>query len=124
MKLTIEDHRETIKGYGHVKPAPMWGAVRCATRCPGAVSRICTLAVDHSGPHVAHGRFKKVVAVWDGGAVVPSRSRDEGPVSVFEALRGRLLGIMPSMEEGLLLILFLGMVGFVVDWTLRLLGLR
>jgi hypothetical protein len=66
MKLTIKDNPEAIKRYGHIKPAPLWGSVRCAAKYPGSV-RACTLERGHTGVHVAHGRFRRVVAVWDEG---------------------------------------------------------
>jgi len=64
MRLIREEHREEIKKYEHIKPAPTFGPVRCFARLPGT-ARTCTLAEGHSGPHVAHGMFKKVMAVWD-----------------------------------------------------------
>ena len=74
MRLTVEHNREAIKRYRDVKLAPTWGTVRCRAKCPGT-QRSCTLEVDHRGPHVAHGRFRKVVAVWDAGIKAQSRRR-------------------------------------------------
>jgi hypothetical protein len=64
MILTIEENSEEIKRFSNIKPAPIWGPVRCFARCPGT-PRTCTLSQGHPGPHIAHAMFKKVVAVWD-----------------------------------------------------------
>jgi hypothetical protein len=64
MKLLRKENPEEIKQFEHIKPAPVWGPVRCFAPLAGT-PRTCTLADGHSGPHVAHGMFKKVVAVWD-----------------------------------------------------------
>lgn len=64
MILTRERDPQLIEQYSHIRPAPTWGPLRCFDRCPGS-KRTCTLAKDHSGPHVSHGLFKKVMAVWD-----------------------------------------------------------
>ncbi len=100
---------------------------------------MCTLENHHNGPHVSHGWFNRVLAVWDDGldrrqrrptttsAVTVSRQdfSDLGAVAVWKAVRRRLR-LRPEyvMEEALFLIFFLAMVGFVADWVLRLLGLR
>jgi hypothetical protein len=139
MKLTIEENRETIKRYGHIKPASRWGTVRCSSRCPGS-SRTCTLEKDHRGPHVAHGRFNRVVAVWGEGVKVrkpEGKARRDVGVTAGNVFRGgwvptalavfrnRFVRRLPSsVEEGFLLILAVAMVGFALDWALRILGLR
>jgi hypothetical protein len=138
VKLTIEENRETIKRYGHIKPAPFWGSVSCSARCPGTV-RTCTLERGHIGPHVAHGTFRKVLAVWDQGikagksdvkprrAVGPiarRRSRDRGLVAALKAFWGRVLRRDHFIEEAFLLVLAVAMVGFAIDWALRILGLH
>ena len=64
MRLTRAENPEQIEQYGDIKPAPIFGPLRCFARCPGT-HRTCTLAKGHSGPHVAHTFFKKVAAVWD-----------------------------------------------------------
>jgi hypothetical protein len=134
MKLNIEEDRETIKRYKHIRPAP-WGSVTCSARCPGTL-RTCTLKRGHSGPHVAHGTLKKVVAVWDKdaksegeakGAVsaltrTPGRSR--GFFGALITLRNRVIPKPHAVEAGLFLIFALAMVGFAIDWALRILGLR
>ena len=134
MRLTIEDNREALKRYGHIKPAPAWGATPCSARCPGTV-RNCTLRRGHAGPHVAHGSFRRVVAVWDKGMTAgegkPIRrgapfarpvSRAVGIAVTLRALRDRFLQRVPSMEEILFLILGLSMAGFAIHWMLLIFG--
>jgi len=143
MRLTIEKDRERIKRYGHMRPAPAWGAGRCSALCPGT-SRACTLEQGHRGPHVAHGLFRRVVAVWDAGikspttrargsageakkvpsVVVRRERRDGGLVASIRGLRGRISRRAPSMEGVFLVILGLGMVWFAVEAALRILGWR
>ena len=67
MRLTREEHPEAIKRYGHIKRARGWRVRPCAAKCPGT-TRTCTRGEGHRGPHVAHGAFRKVVAVWDSDA--------------------------------------------------------
>jgi hypothetical protein len=141
MKLTIEDNPETIKRYGHLRPAPPWGSVRCSAKCPGT-TRTCTRERGHRGPHVTHGTFRKVVAVWDSGAegrsVEPTRSsrklrrsrggsaprapQADGWLGSLKAFWGALRRITPSMEEVLLIALGLTMAWFAVDTALRIMG--
>ena len=138
MKLTVEENREAIRRYGHIKPAPILGAVRCSARCQGT-RRTCTLERSHRGPHVAHGMFRRVVAVWDAGikvqkserkakragrAIARTGFRDGGLISALGALGRRVVRRAPSLEEGLLLIFFRAMVGFAIDWALRIIGWR
>ena len=138
MKLTIENNRERIKRYSHIKPAPRWGPVRCLAKCPGTL-RTCTRELGHSGPHVCHGRFNRVVAVWEGREKThslqrrPERAVDaatrrglqsRGFFGGLKAYLGSLIRRIPSIEEVFLLILAISMAGFAVDWALRILGLR
>jgi hypothetical protein len=138
MKFTIEHNRERIKRYSHIKPAPRWGSVRCSARCPGTV-RTCTLKEGHTGLHVAHGTFKRVVAVWDEGikpgkakvkakrhvgAIAPNSCRDGGLVAALRAFRSRVIRKPHSMEEVIFLILALSMAGFLIDIWLQVLGVR
>ena len=131
MKLTIEENREAIKRYGHIRPAPRWGSVQCSAKCPGSV-RTCTLERGHTGVHVAHGRLRRVVAVWDegisavtskqpakraGAAIARIRAREGGLASTLKALLR-----VPDIEAVALLILALFMVGFGIDWALRIFG--
>jgi len=134
MKLTLDKNRERIKRYSHIKPAPR-GSVRCFTKCPGTL-HTCTLKKGHAGPHVSHGRLKRVVAVWEGRvnaptmpkrvgrtvAATPRRDlRTRGLVPALKAFWGRVSRRTPSLEEVFLLVLALSMAGFAIDWALRIL---
>ncbi|MGD8361986.1 MAG: hypothetical protein PVJ04_11220 [Gemmatimonadota bacterium] len=143
MKLTVEENPETIKRWGHIRPAPIWGAGRCSDKCPGSTRR-CTLVRDHRGPHVAHGVFNRVMAVWDvgvkdrgsdarraigkarrtAGTNVRSAPRDQGVKSSLGRFWRRISRLAPSMEGVLLIILCLGMALFAIDTALRILGWR
>ena len=143
MKLTIEDNRVAIKRYGHIKAARGFRARLCANRCPGT-TRTCSRVRGHSGPHVAHGLFQKVVAVWDSGpggpyAGEPARRlveargtsgvRDQRPVGMrvrrphglVKTLWTRLRE-MSSLEEAVFFLFFLAFVGFAVHWFWLILG--
>lgn len=136
MRLTVEDNPETIKRYGHIKPARGRRTGSCSTRCPGT-ARHCTLAKAHRGPHVAHGWFNRVVAVWDAGTGAQavertvtgtSRSRARSdvrpmrPVGVREALWRLVVRSISSAEEIALLIFFLVLVWFAIDWLRLIMG--
>jgi len=94
---------------------------------------------------VAHGRFRTVHAVWDApvavrppsavesrsarasGSATPRGVSVGGSQEILPALLdiwGRIVRKAPRLEETLFLIFFLAMVGFVIDWTLRMLGVR
>lgn len=138
MKLTIEENREALRRYGHIRPAAR-GSERCSARCPGS-TRTCTLESGHRGPHVSHGSFKRVVAVWDGPARARrTEIRQKQAVSAIARQDLRRTGFLVtlrefvarlarrpqySMEEILLLVFALAMAGFVIDWALRILGIR
>lgn len=137
MRLTIENDPERIKRFSHIKPAPMLGSVLCDAKCPGTV-RACTLQRGHSGPHVAHGTFRRVVAVWDAGikertvqkkarrpAKIPASVGMPGgsPLPELVSYLGRIMK-RTSVEEVVFLILAISMVAFAVDWALRILGVR
>jgi hypothetical protein len=64
LRLTREENPEEIKQYSHIKPSSL-STVRCFAAYPGT-RMTCSLEKYHSGPHVAHGLFKKVYAVWEG----------------------------------------------------------
>lgn len=132
MKLTIESDRETLKRYGHIKPARGWGVHRCSARCPGS-SRRCSLERGHRGPHVAHGMFGKVVAVWDPDTAVHpsvdrlrttlkstsgSALRHGTEVGPLQALRRRLASLTDSLGEIGLAVVFLAMVGGFLYWLI------
>ena len=134
MRLTVEEHPETIKRYGHIRPGSFWAGTLCAARCPGT-ARSCTLTKAHRGPHVAHGPFKKVVAVWDreegrkpakrpAGRGVKARSQaavDSAAGQALAALRGLGVRLTASFDEVLMFVFFIGFAVFVLDWFRRLL---
>jgi hypothetical protein len=83
--------------------------------------------------------FQRVVAVWDSGgqaqkahqkakaagrAVARTGIRDAGLAVALRTLRDRIVKRLPSMEGMFLLVLAVAMVGFALDWALRILGLR
>lgn len=136
VKLTLEEDRRVSRRYRHIKAAPVWRR-RCGQRLDGT-SRTCTREENHGGPHVAHGRLRKVLAVWDGGTPerrpksvqrrarrTPGTGRSAGPLDALKAF-GRRIRERPQqyMEEAFLLVFVLAMVGFVLDWALRILGAR
>jgi hypothetical protein len=134
MRLTLESDPESVKRYGHLKPVRGFGARPCSTRFPGS-GRACTLARGHGGPHVAHGRLGKVLAVWDAAAdVVPTRAARPAPgstgnvredsraVAILDRVRAVVAYVDVSVEGILLLVLFLAMVGFVIDWLFMIVG--
>ena len=134
MRLTAERDPETIKRYGHIKPARGWGVHVCSARCPGT-TRTCTLEAGHRGPHVAHGAFRKVVAVWDDGGMEahPSvqrlRSSLEGRAASGVRKDDRESSVafwrqmVPShfsVEEAALLALLLVVLGLAFYWLMLL----
>lgn len=130
MRLTVEDNPETIKRYGHLKPASLWGSARCGVRCPGS-SHTCTLEKGHRGPHAAHGLFKRVVAVWDAGSVVRKSEDVALGVALRDDLRNGVVmeawrafrNVVPDMETGIYLAFFVAFLGFVIYWVLLILGI-
>ncbi|MFC1660810.1 hypothetical protein ACFL3S_04985 [Gemmatimonadota bacterium] len=101
--------------------------------------RTCTLKMGHPGPHVAHGTFRRIVAVWDKGIKAPDPEkkdrrakeaiarkgpRNGGLIAALRAFGGHVTRKSPSMEEALLFILALSFVGFAIDWILQIFGLR
>jgi hypothetical protein len=136
MRFTIEENRDAIKRYRHIKPAPRWGVVHCSARCPGTL-RTCSLERGHTGLHVAHGLFRRVLAVWDRGTKTPTASEKSkrpgrtvarvgsgkmGVVEFFQGIRGQIMRREQSVEEILLLVFAVSMVGFVIDWAARIIG--
>ncbi|HUG35994.1 MAG TPA: hypothetical protein VML54_03530 [Candidatus Limnocylindrales bacterium] len=142
MRLIADEHPEAIKRYDHVRPATGRGGRRCGTRCDGTPLS-CTRERGHGGPHVAHARFRRVVAVWDAkaGAAAPGppRHAPEAPpartraaqrpvglpdrsTGLLQALRARLARALASAEEIVFLIFFLAFVGFAVHWLLLITG--
>jgi hypothetical protein len=82
MRFTREENPEQVEQYSHIKPAPIFGPLRCFARCPGT-HRTCTLSKGHTGLHVAHALFKKVAAVWD--------EQETGQVTSLELFKSRPL---------------------------------
>jgi hypothetical protein len=64
MKVTGRTHPLEILRYTAIRPAPIFGRVRCFARLPGSRCS-CTRNTTHCGPHVAHSFFKRIIAVWD-----------------------------------------------------------
>jgi hypothetical protein len=120
VRLTVEEDREAIKRYGHVRPGRARGDGRCAARCPGT-ARTCTLDKGHRGLHVAHGTFNKVVAVWDAGTELrrPDGRQGESPWALRPFWR-RVGGAWSSLGDLALLVMLLGFLAFAVDWFLRI----
>jgi len=139
VRLTAEEHRETVKRFAHIRPAGKWGSARCGARLSGS-RRVCTRELGHRGPHVSHGLRRNVLAVWDDGSPPPkpvrkkvasSRVAERGGLRsgrALEALGAFVRRVtrnpMQFVEESLLLLFALAMVGFVIDWTLRIIGWR
>lgn len=63
LRLTRMEDPEEIKKYSYIKPAP-FSVPHCYAPCLGT-KMTCSLEPGHEGPHVAHGFFKKVYAVWE-----------------------------------------------------------
>jgi len=137
VRLIAERDPESIKRYGHVRRARFWSR-GCDARLEGT-TRHCTRERGHKGPHLAHGIFGRVLAVWDEvhavprpHAKVPTRARPArrgsgrgGPIEALKAFGSRVVRRPHQfMEEAFLLVLVLAMVGFVIDWALRILGAR
>ena len=136
MKLTRKENPDAIRRYAHVKPAPVMGARVCSAQCPGT-HHTCTLARGHTGVHVAHGRFRKVVAVWDRHAQVrePKRitkagqeevalrkAKKESLPSRIKRIWGRLVPSSHIIEAVVLVVFFLGMVAWAIDLAIRIFG--
>lgn len=140
MRFVTDQHPDAVKRYAHIKPA-RGSRARCGVRCPGTRHR-CTRAKDHRAPHVAHGLFRKVVAVWDTGvaaqplgrgggeATAPSRPRRTGKpiglpkreMGLWAALRERITRTVGSVEQVAFLVFFLAFVGFALHWLWLLMG--
>ena len=136
MRHTIETDPHAIRRYSHVRPARGWKVKRCDAACRGA-EHLCTRELGHRGPHVAHGSWGRVKAVWEGDVAL--RAPPEALQRVVEAARqgglpsrrsgGALESLgrwvtdrVSSVEDAAMLILFLAFLGFAVDWFLRMLG--
>jgi len=138
MKLTIEQNKERLRRFSHIRPAPVWQSIRCEVKCPGT-RRECSRERNHKGLHAAHNLFGKVLAVWDEGGKAPVQARRQATPTIQKAPRSvkgsdarplvrKVLGLafrrIPSIEEAFLLLLAMAMAGFAIDWALRILGLH
>lgn len=136
MKLTIKENPDAIRRYAHIRPASPMAARVCSTQCPGT-NHTCTLQRGHSGVHVAHGRFRKVVAVWDRHAriqepkqitragkkaAIVRKGKKDGRAARIRGWVGRFVPSSHSIEAVFLLVLLLGMVGFAIDLAIRIFG--
>jgi hypothetical protein len=126
MRLTLESNPESLKRYGHMKPARASGLVQlCSNPCPGTTRR-CGLEKAHRGPHVAFGLFRKVVAVWDADAEThrpspppvgvpearPGGARAREDRSLLRSVGEFLSAPFSSVEELTWIVFFLVFVGF------------
>jgi hypothetical protein len=81
--------------------------------------------------------FRRVVAVWDAGVRAhepaeqekravraPSQevSWDRSPATALVAFVRQVVRRAPPMEETLFIVFFVAMVGFFVDWALRIIA--
>lgn len=144
MRLTVEEHREAIKRYSHIKPARGWRTRLCSKVCPGP-ARTCGRAKGHRGPHAAFARFGKVVAVWESGtgteaspesssristardASARRRGRPVGlrtreSVGLLQSLKDLVVGSFSSVEEIVFIIMFIAFVKFAFDWIMLIMG--
>ena len=88
---------------------------------------------------MAHGMFGRVLAVWDKGVSIQGRkelmrrppttvrragSGQGGLLATLKALKKRIALKEHYIEAGLFLVFALAMVGFAIDWALRIMGLK
>jgi hypothetical protein len=134
MRLTVEENPEAIKRFGYIKPGPKRGGPICSAQCPGTI-RTCTLVRGHAGIHVAHGRFGKILAVWDKKAKAqlsvrstqrrvqsptPRKKQGLGLLEALDGVRKQLFRRELILEEGFFLVLALFIVvyfvGAILGW--------
>ena len=140
MRITAEEHPEAIKRYRHLRPA-RGRRRRCSARGPG-ISRACTRERGHRGPHAAHGRFRRVVAVWDAevgagrkvvrrsGPPPPAARRPEGkrpvglpqaaPVGIVRTAVEIVKRGLSSWDQVAFVVLFIVFVKFAIDVLMTL----
>jgi hypothetical protein len=140
MRLTIEDNPGSTRRYDHLEPARGWGVTPCGVRFPGS-HRTCTREKDHRGPHVSHGLFKKVLAVWEPGgkrerrpessAPAPAKKREANrlerpsgrrerpiglpeprPQAIVDAMKSYFVRVTASVEELAWLLFLVAFLGF------------
>ena len=144
MKFTVEENREAIKRYRHIKPGNGRKTRLCSTTCPGT-ARTCSRTKGHRGPHVAFGFWRNVVAVWDSGTGAqasaeslsristskegrvqrterPVGLRTKTPVGLLESVKDFILGAFSSVEEIAFIILFIAFLKFSFDWIMLIMG--
>lgn len=140
MRLTVEDNPRQLERYRHLKPAGALGGKACGAAFPDS-KRTCTRRSGHRGPHAAHGRMRKVVAVWDSaaaGSAESERRRASGrsappdrrpvglpsrrPGGLLRAIIDRILVHVTTVEDVAMLVLFLAFVGFAVHWLFLIAG--
>lgn len=141
MRLTIEEHPQAVKRYGHIRPARAASTNACGAACPGEIGRTCTRPKGHRGPHVAHGWFRRILAVWDtsswprtreaptSGPEAPARRGvPKRPVGLPwssargspEAVRDLVVRTLSSWDQIAFIVLFIIMVKFAIDVLLSL----
>lgn len=127
MRLTREEHPESLKRYRHIKRSGR-GQKVCYQLCPGS-ARTCGRQKGHRGPHAAFGLFRRVLAVWDVGGSeasapppAPVRARGRTPIglrsqrpdSPFDLAKTLVRSAFSSPEELAWFIFFLTFVGFAI----------
>lgn len=136
MKLTARNDSQRIKRYSHIKPARGWRVDVCGTSCPGT-GHTCTREKSHRGPHVSHGWFGRVVAVWDADTAVRASTdrmrtalrassrrelRKTPPAGTLSSLLSRVGRLVGSVDQVVFLILLLAFIGFAIQWFLLVRG--
>lgn len=97
MRLTLEEHPEAIKRYAHLKRARGLRARTCYAALADS-PRTCTRESGHRGPHAAHGRFARLLAVWDSGTrsgaapSAPRRRAETGRAKTRSGPRNQAVG--------------------------------
>lgn len=124
--------RTTLSRYKHVKPVLPWQE-RCGRVAPGS-TRVCTREPGHRGPHVSHGFFRRVVAVWEAvgqraarpAARQPARRRPvglraKGSSSLLDRIGIAAKFVDEHVEEIALAVFFVAFVWFAIDWLMIIL---
>lgn len=133
VRLTVEEHSDATKRYRHIKEARGGKTRRCDAPCPDT-PRACTRERGHHGPHVAHGRLKRILAVWDSGAIEerPAQIQRRTPSVRAHHLAGppsaglptilfkRVIRLLSSWDEIAFIVLFVIMVKFAIDVLMTL----
>ena len=138
MRLTLEKNPDAIRRYRHLTPGRAWWTRRCRAHCPGT-SRSCTREREHRGPHITHGWFGRILAVWDedvGRTIprspvraprkAPARGSRIGlkirrPDGLLPAAFRRLRSFIAGPEELIFLVLFVAFVAFAIQVVVSIL---